>query len=106
MLIQKVNYHFNFSVAMLETSPGHYRDSSTRPHLGHPLTPIARSLHLGKFDVPRPLVEPDRFANSAGDKTWRVWPSVRKELFWMRSLLPFAFADSRRPWSPVVSCSD
>ncbi len=35
-----------------------------------------------------------------------LWPSVRRELSWLRALLPVAVADMRRPWSPSVLCYD
>ena len=47
-----------------------------------------------------------RFIERAGDHTWKLWGSVRRELRWMGALLVLAFADTRRPWLDTVTATD
>ena len=47
-----------------------------------------------------------RFVDKCGDRSWRVWGSVRHELRMAAHLIIFAYCDVRRPWSPRVYVSD
>ena len=47
-----------------------------------------------------------KFISKAGDRRWRVWPSVRRELWHACVLLPFAFVDTQKPIDPVVVATD
>ena len=47
-----------------------------------------------------------RFIDLAGDREWRLWGSVRRELRWAVTLLPFLQSNVRRPWRPLVTATD
>ena len=48
----------------------------------------------------------DPTGSAASSEQRRLWPSVRRELHLMSALLPLLSLDARRPWSPIVYCSD
>jgi hypothetical protein len=46
------------------------------------------------------------FVRKCYDSCTRIWSSVRRELRWMRSLLPLLEADMSLPWLPTIVASD
>ncbi|CAK0905955.1 unnamed protein product [Prorocentrum cordatum] len=46
------------------------------------------------------------WAEKAGDKRWRLWPSAERELRQAAALVAFAFADSKRPFHAAVVATD
>jgi hypothetical protein len=46
------------------------------------------------------------FARHVADRRGLVWPSVKRELKWMRDVLPLLFHNARASWSPTVHVSD
>ncbi|CAK0886748.1 unnamed protein product [Prorocentrum cordatum] len=46
------------------------------------------------------------FVSKCYTRRVRLWPSVRRELTWMRALLPLAWADLRGAWAPSAMAVD
>ncbi|CAK0846614.1 unnamed protein product [Prorocentrum cordatum] len=46
------------------------------------------------------------FVSKCHARRVRLWPSVRRELTWMRALLPLVWADLRGAWAPSVMAVD
>ncbi|CAK0901538.1 unnamed protein product [Prorocentrum cordatum] len=46
------------------------------------------------------------FAQASYSKEQPLWKSVAREMGWVKALLPCLRADTRRPWSEVVTCFD
>ncbi|CAK0793192.1 unnamed protein product, partial [Prorocentrum cordatum] len=46
------------------------------------------------------------FVKASYSKTQPLWKSVAREMGWVKALLPCLRADTRRPWSEVVTCFD
>ena len=60
-------------------------------------------LRRESLSIPRACYE---FINQQYKQACKVWPSVAKEIRWIRVLLPLSSAELRRPWSSQVTMSD